>query len=144
MFQDCLLWSLPLFYTLPVYNTYTYYNSRLHTANTSIYNLLYSFMKVNNNLNKTSLSNMVVLHLNFPCLRYMKSLSFHMRYHIKVLFPFLIQQSRILSNVEYKLDTYEFDDFPWSDDDTCRATLRMFLECGVHEEFNVPMDVRIL
>ena len=45
---------------------------------------------------------------------------------------------------EYKLDTYEFDDLLWNDDDTCRATVRMFLANGIHEAYNVPIPVCIL
>ncbi len=36
---------------------------------------------------------------------------------------------------------YEFDDIPLSEDDTVRATIRMFLDCNVTEHFHVPYEV---
>lgn len=32
-------------------------------------------------------------------------------------------------------------DFELSDDDTCRATIRMFLQCNLVQQFHVPYDV---
>lgn len=34
-------------------------------------------------------------------------------------------------------------DFGLSDDDTCRATIRMFLQCNLVQQFHVPYDVSI-
>lgn len=33
-------------------------------------------------------------------------------------------------------------DFELSDEDTCRATIRMFLQCNLVQQFHVPYDVR--
>lgn len=37
---------------------------------------------------------------------------------------------------------FNFSDFDLSDEDTCRATLRMFLQCNLVQQFHIPYDVR--
>jgi hypothetical protein len=37
-----------------------------------------------------------------------------------------------------------FADFDLSDDDTCRATVRMFLQCNLVQQFHIPYDVSLL
>lgn len=34
-------------------------------------------------------------------------------------------------------------DFDLDDNDTCRATVRMFLQCNLVQQFHIPYDVRI-
>lgn len=34
-------------------------------------------------------------------------------------------------------------DFDLTDDDTCRATVRMFLQCNLVQQFHIPYDVSI-
>ncbi|XP_023947233.2 cGMP-specific 3',5'-cyclic phosphodiesterase isoform X2 [Bicyclus anynana] len=41
----------------------------------------------------------------------------------------------------YNLYSFHFHDFDLSDEDTCRATLRMFLQCNLVEKFHIPYDV---
>ncbi|XP_026467286.1 cGMP-specific 3',5'-cyclic phosphodiesterase [Ctenocephalides felis] len=41
----------------------------------------------------------------------------------------------------YNLYNFTFIDFGLSDDDTCRATIRMFLQCNLVQQFHVPYDV---
>ncbi|XP_028162206.1 cGMP-specific 3',5'-cyclic phosphodiesterase-like, partial [Ostrinia furnacalis] len=41
----------------------------------------------------------------------------------------------------YNLYSFQFHDFDLSDEDTCRATLRMFLQCNLVEKFHIPYDV---
>lgn len=41
----------------------------------------------------------------------------------------------------YNLFSFTFHDFDLSDEDTCRATLRMFLQCNLVEKFHIPYDV---
>lgn len=41
----------------------------------------------------------------------------------------------------YNLYSFQFIDFDLSDDDTCKATLRMFLECNLVQQFHIPYDV---
>nr|CAD7423736.1 unnamed protein product [Timema monikensis] len=41
----------------------------------------------------------------------------------------------------YNLYSFKFVDFDLSDDDTCRATVRMFLQCNLVKQFHIPYDV---
>ncbi|XP_053619879.1 cGMP-specific 3',5'-cyclic phosphodiesterase-like isoform X1 [Plodia interpunctella] len=41
----------------------------------------------------------------------------------------------------YNLYSFQFHDLELSDEDTCRATLRMFLQCNLVEKFHIPYDV---
>ncbi|CAK1541136.1 unnamed protein product [Leptosia nina] len=50
-------------------------------------------------------------------------------------------QDVIPSAETYNLYSFKFHDFDLSDEDTCRATLRMFLECSLVEKFHIPYDV---
>ncbi|CAH4036969.1 cGMP-specific 3',5'-cyclic phosphodiesterase-like isoform X1 [Pieris brassicae] len=50
-------------------------------------------------------------------------------------------QDVIPSAETYNLYSFKFHDFDLSDEDTCRATLRMFLECNLVEKFHIPYDV---
>lgn len=34
-----------------------------------------------------------------------------------------------------------FTDFDLDDEDTCRATVRMFLQCNLVQQFHIPYDV---
>ncbi|GAB0087546.1 Phosphodiesterase [Sergentomyia squamirostris] len=52
-----------------------------------------------------------------------------------------LAQDPILSADEYSLYSFKFIDFDLSDDDTCRATVRMFLQCNLVQQFNIPYDV---
>ncbi|XP_077287687.1 cGMP-specific 3',5'-cyclic phosphodiesterase-like [Arctopsyche grandis] len=47
----------------------------------------------------------------------------------------------IPSAEDYNLYSYTFHDFDLADDDTCRATLRMFLQCNLVQQFHIPYDV---
>ncbi|XP_055525606.1 cGMP-specific 3',5'-cyclic phosphodiesterase isoform X2 [Wyeomyia smithii] len=42
---------------------------------------------------------------------------------------------------EYKLYSFTFIDFGLDDDDTCRAVVRMFLQCNLVQQFHIPYDV---
>ncbi|XP_062561405.1 cGMP-specific 3',5'-cyclic phosphodiesterase isoform X3 [Armigeres subalbatus] len=42
---------------------------------------------------------------------------------------------------EYKLYSFKFIDFDLDDDDTCRAAVRMFLQCNLVQQFHIPYDV---
>ncbi|XP_058464177.1 cGMP-specific 3',5'-cyclic phosphodiesterase isoform X3 [Malaya genurostris] len=42
---------------------------------------------------------------------------------------------------EYKLYSFTFIDFGLDDDDTCRAAVRMFLQCNLVQQFHIPYDV---
>ncbi|KAL0811324.1 hypothetical protein ABMA28_009738 [Loxostege sticticalis] len=50
-------------------------------------------------------------------------------------------QDNIPSAETYNLYSFQFHDFDLSDEDTCRATLRMFLQCNLVEKFHIPYDV---
>ncbi|XP_030375868.1 cGMP-specific 3',5'-cyclic phosphodiesterase [Scaptodrosophila lebanonensis] len=41
----------------------------------------------------------------------------------------------------YNLYSFTFTDFDLVDDDTCRAVLRMFLQCNLVSQFHIPYDV---
>ncbi|CAG9817476.1 unnamed protein product [Phaedon cochleariae] len=41
----------------------------------------------------------------------------------------------------YNLYSFTFIDFELSDDDTCKATIRMFLECNLVQQFHIPYEV---
>ncbi|XP_039446570.1 cGMP-specific 3',5'-cyclic phosphodiesterase-like [Culex pipiens pallens] len=47
----------------------------------------------------------------------------------------------IASAEEYKLYSFKFIDFDLDDDDTCRAAVRMFLQCNLVQQFHIPYDV---
>ncbi|XP_059050513.1 cGMP-specific 3',5'-cyclic phosphodiesterase-like [Achroia grisella] len=50
-------------------------------------------------------------------------------------------QDVIPSTETYNLYSFHFHDFDLSDEDTCKATLRMFLQCNLVEKFHIPYDV---
>ncbi|KAJ6637639.1 cGMP-specific 3',5'-cyclic phosphodiesterase [Pseudolycoriella hygida] len=50
-------------------------------------------------------------------------------------------QDTIQSAEDYCLYSFQFVDFELSDDDTCRATVRMFLQCNLVQQFHIPYDV---
>ncbi|CAK1594286.1 unnamed protein product [Parnassius mnemosyne] len=52
-----------------------------------------------------------------------------------------LSQDVIPSADSYNLYSFKFHDFDLSDEDTCRATLRMFLQCNLVEKFHIPYDV---
>ncbi|XP_045539863.1 cGMP-specific 3',5'-cyclic phosphodiesterase [Papilio machaon] len=52
-----------------------------------------------------------------------------------------LSQDIIPSADSYNLYSFKFHDFDLSDEDTCRATLRMFLQCNLVEKFHIPYDV---
>jgi hypothetical protein len=37
--------------------------------------------------------------------------------------------------------SFKFIDFDLTDEDTCRATVRMFLQCNLVKQFHIPYDV---
>ncbi|XP_012222882.1 cGMP-specific 3',5'-cyclic phosphodiesterase isoform X2 [Linepithema humile] len=41
----------------------------------------------------------------------------------------------------YNLYSFTFIDFDLTDDDTCRATIRMFMQCDLIQKFHIPYDV---
>lgn len=41
----------------------------------------------------------------------------------------------------YNLLSFKFIDFKLADEDTCRATLRMFMQCNLINQFNIPYPV---
>lgn len=43
----------------------------------------------------------------------------------------------------YNLLSFKFIDFKLADEDTCRATLRMFMQCNLINQFNIPYPVSI-
>ncbi|XP_063239936.1 cGMP-specific 3',5'-cyclic phosphodiesterase [Bacillus rossius redtenbacheri] len=47
----------------------------------------------------------------------------------------------IPSAEKYNLYSFKFIDFDLSDEDTCRATVRMFLQCNLVKQFHIPYDV---
>lgn len=44
----------------------------------------------------------------------------------------------------YNLYNFTFIDFDLSDVDTCKAAIRMFLECNLVQQFHIPYEVRFL
>lgn len=52
-----------------------------------------------------------------------------------------LSQDVIPSAQTFNLYSFHFHDFDLSDEDTCRATLRMFLQCNLVEKFHIPYDV---
>ncbi|XP_041985200.1 cGMP-specific 3',5'-cyclic phosphodiesterase-like isoform X2 [Aricia agestis] len=52
-----------------------------------------------------------------------------------------LSQDVIPSAETYNLYSFHFHDFDLSDEDTCRATIRMFLQCNLVEKFHIPYDV---
>ncbi|KAK7792520.1 hypothetical protein R5R35_009928 [Gryllus longicercus] len=52
-----------------------------------------------------------------------------------------LQLDTIPSAETYNLYSFKFIDFDLSDEDTCRATIRMFLQCNLVKQFHIPYDV---
>lgn len=52
----------------------------------------------------------------------------------------LLQES-IPSAETFNLYSFTFIDFDLSDDDTCKATIRMFMECDLVQQFHIPYEV---
>uniref|UniRef100_A0A1I8MS12 Phosphodiesterase n=1 Tax=Musca domestica TaxID=7370 RepID=A0A1I8MS12_MUSDO len=50
-------------------------------------------------------------------------------------------QDAIASAESYNLYSFKFIDFDLCDDDTCRAVVRMFLQCNLVQMFQIPYDV---
>lgn len=51
-------------------------------------------------------------------------------------------KATIPSAKSYNLYSFTFIDFDLSDSDTCKATIRMFMECDLVHQFHIPYDVR--
>jgi cGMP-specific 3',5'-cyclic phosphodiesterase len=54
---------------------------------------------------------------------------------------FRLSQDAIPSAETYNLYSFTFIDFDLTDEDTCRATVRMFLQCNLVKQFHIPYDV---
>ncbi|KAG8290391.1 cGMP-specific 3',5'-cyclic phosphodiesterase [Homalodisca vitripennis] len=52
-----------------------------------------------------------------------------------------LNQDAIPSAETYNLFSFTFIDFDLTDEDTCRATIRMFLQCNLVEQFHIPYNV---
>ncbi|XP_022172557.1 cGMP-specific 3',5'-cyclic phosphodiesterase isoform X1 [Myzus persicae] len=52
-----------------------------------------------------------------------------------------LAQDKIPSAETYNLYSFKFIDFDLSDDDTCKATIRMFLQCNLVQQFQIPYHV---
>lgn len=50
-------------------------------------------------------------------------------------------QEEVPSAEIYNLYSFTFIDFELSDEDTCKATIRMFLECDLVQQFHIPYEV---
>ncbi|XP_055848135.1 cGMP-specific 3',5'-cyclic phosphodiesterase [Episyrphus balteatus] len=50
-------------------------------------------------------------------------------------------QDTVASAEAYSLYSFKFIDFELNDDDTCKAVLRMFLQCNLVQQFQIPYDV---
>ena len=53
-----------------------------------------------------------------------------------------MQNAAIASAQDLDLLSFDFNDFPLTDDETCIATVRMFLELDIINKFHVPYEVR--
>lgn len=45
---------------------------------------------------------------------------------------------------QFNLYSFTFVDFDLSDEDTCKATIRMFMECNLVQQFHIPYEVSCL
>ncbi|KAH8310282.1 hypothetical protein KR044_000444 [Drosophila immigrans] len=52
-----------------------------------------------------------------------------------------LTQDAIAEAESYNLYSFTFTDFDLVDDDTCRAVLRMFMQCNLVSQFHIPYDV---
>ncbi|KAK4876089.1 hypothetical protein RN001_012511 [Aquatica leii] len=52
-----------------------------------------------------------------------------------------LAQEEIPSADYYNLYNFGFIDFDLSDDDTCKAVIRMFMECNLVQQFHIPYEV---
>lgn len=44
---------------------------------------------------------------------------------------------------EFKVDSFQFDDFSLGPDQMLQASLRMFIDCGFIDEFHIDYEVKI-
>lgn len=51
-------------------------------------------------------------------------------------------QEDIPSAETFNLYSFTFIDFELNDEDTCKATIRMFMECDLVQQFHIPYEVR--
>ncbi|XP_046433336.1 cGMP-specific 3',5'-cyclic phosphodiesterase [Neodiprion pinetum] len=52
-----------------------------------------------------------------------------------------LKSDTIPSAEKYNLYSFTFIDFDLTDEDTCRATVRMFKQCNLIQQFNIPYEV---
>ena len=59
------------------------------------------------------------------------------------VFLFLnLQLESIPTADDYRLYTFDFDDLGMKDDDTIRATIRMFVDADLINQFKIPYEVQ--
>lgn len=64
-----------------------------------------------------------------------------MRSFMMFIFSLSAQKSEVKSSADFRLYHYDFSDLPLSELETCQATVRMFMDMGVCQKFNVPYEV---
>lgn len=54
-----------------------------------------------------------------------------------------VQNTPVPKAEEFKVDSFQFDDFSLEPDQMLQASLRMFIDCGFIDEFHIDYEVQI-
>ena len=52
-----------------------------------------------------------------------------------------LQNTTVSKAEEFKVDSFQFDDFSLEPDQMLQASLRMFIDCGFIDEFHIDYEV---
>lgn len=55
-----------------------------------------------------------------------------------------LAEEQIPSAERFNLYSFTFIDFELTDEETCKATIRMFMECDLVQQFHIPYEVRLI
>lgn len=56
---------------------------------------------------------------------------------------FFVQNTPVPKAEEFKVDSFQFDDFSLEPDQMLQASLRMFIDCGFIDEFHIDYEVQV-
>lgn len=64
-------------------------------------------------------------------------------YFTLFLFVSFFKNTPVPKASEFKVDSFQFDDFSLGPDQMLQASLRMFIDCGFIDEFHIDYEVKI-
>ena len=57
---------------------------------------------------------------------------------------YALQNTPVPKASEFKVDSFQFDDFSLEPDQMLQASLRMFIDCGFIDEFHIDYEVILM